>query len=46
MAVETGLAEGLDYDRRQFELLLGTDDAAAGMAAFLEDDVEPEFTGT
>lgn len=46
MAVETGLAEGLDYDRRQFELLLGTDDAAAGMAAFLEDDAEPEFTGT
>lgn len=45
MAVQTGLQEGLEYDRRQFAPLLSTEDAAEGMRAFAEDDYEPEFKG-
>lgn len=44
MAVQTGLEEGLDYDRQLFEGLLETEDHAEGAAAFAEDR-EPEFEG-
>ncbi|ELY64985.1 enoyl-CoA hydratase/isomerase family protein [Natrinema versiforme] len=44
MAVQTGLEEGLAYDRQLFEGLLETEDHAEGAAAFAEDR-EPEFEG-
>ncbi|MGQ3412522.1 enoyl-CoA hydratase/isomerase family protein [Natrinema sp. LN54] len=44
MAVQTGLEEGLEYDRQLFEGLLETEDHAEGAAAFSEDR-EPEFDG-
>lgn len=44
MAVQTGLEEGLEYDRQLFAELLETADHAEGAAAFSEDR-EPEFEG-
>ncbi len=35
-AYELGLAEGLDYERRQFLLAFGSEDKAEGMRAFIE----------
>lgn len=35
-ALETSLAEGLQYERRVFQALFGTSDQQEGMAAFLE----------
>lgn len=45
VAVQTGLREGLEFDRQQFGPLLGTEDAQEGMRAFAEDDYEPTFRG-
>jgi enoyl-CoA hydratase len=36
MAFETGLAAGLEHERRLFYLLFGTDDQKEGMAAFVD----------
>jgi len=46
MAVQTTLAEGREYDRRQSEILLDTDDHAEAARAFVEDDIEPTFEGS
>src|SRR5690606_22848771 len=35
-AEEVGLTEGLDYEKRNFYLLFGTEDKAEGMSAFVE----------
>jgi enoyl-CoA hydratase len=43
-AFETPLAAGLDYERRNFYLALASDDAAEGLAAFLEKR-KAEFEG-
>lgn len=45
VAVQTGLAEGREYDRRQFQPLFETEDFEEGTRAFAEDDYEPEFKG-
>lgn len=45
MATETGLEEGIEYDRRTFEPLLNTDDHREGVRAFEEEGYEPEFEG-
>ncbi|WP_254522175.1 enoyl-CoA hydratase/isomerase family protein [Natrinema caseinilyticum] len=44
MAVQSGLNEGLRYDRQLFVELLNTEDHAEGAAAFAEDR-DPEFEG-
>ncbi|MFC6719272.1 enoyl-CoA hydratase/isomerase family protein [Natrialbaceae archaeon GCM10025810] len=44
VAVETGLEEGLRYDREQFSTLLNTEDFEEGAAAFSEKR-DPEFEG-
>lgn len=44
MAVNSGLEEGIAYDRSRFQELLRTEDHAEGAAAFSEDR-EPEFEG-
>jgi enoyl-CoA hydratase/carnithine racemase len=43
-AEETGLAAGLDYERRLYELAMATDDRVEGMTAFIEKR-RPEFRG-
>ena len=43
-AAELPLAAGLDYERRAFFLLFGTDDQSEGMAAFVEKRA-PHWTG-
>ena len=35
-AFETGLAQGIDFERRLFHGLFGTEDQKEGMAAFVE----------
>ena len=45
MAVETGLREGRQYDRKLANPLFETEDHEKGARAFAEDDYEPEFTG-
>lgn len=45
VATQTGLREGVQYDRKQFESLLDTEDHEKGAKAFAEDDYEPEFKG-
>lgn len=45
MAVQAGLTEGRQYDRRQATSLLDTEDHAAAARAFAEDDFEPTFEG-
>lgn len=44
LSTQTGLREGIEYDRRRGQELLGTEDAHEGMVAFAEDR-EPEFEG-
>jgi enoyl-CoA hydratase len=43
-ALESGLSEGLHYERRVFHALFATDDQKEGMAAFAEKR-DPRFTG-
>ncbi|MFI1508073.1 enoyl-CoA hydratase-related protein [Streptomyces sp. NPDC020597] len=43
-ALETGLRDGIRYERRVFHALFATDDQKEGMAAFLEKR-PPRFTG-
>jgi enoyl-CoA hydratase/carnithine racemase len=45
IAMQTGLEEGIAYDRQQFEPLLSTEDHEKGARAFAEDDYEPTFKG-
>lgn len=45
IATQTGLDEGIEYDRQQFEPLLATDDHEEGARAFAEDGYEPTFKG-
>ncbi|WP_323173350.1 enoyl-CoA hydratase/isomerase family protein [Natrialba sp. PRR66] len=45
IAAQTGVEEGVAYDRQQFESLLETEDHKEGVRAFAEDDYEPTFTG-
>ncbi|MFB6347154.1 MAG: 3-hydroxyacyl-CoA dehydrogenase/enoyl-CoA hydratase family protein [bacterium] len=42
---DAGLDAGITMEREAFGLLLTTDDLLEGMAAFGEDDVEPDFKG-
>lgn len=44
MAEETGLAEGVKFERRIYHAIFGTDDKNEGMTAFLEKR-EPRFSG-
>ena len=41
---EATLTEGLDYERKAFTILAGTEDRAEGIAAFFEKR-DPEFKG-
>jgi enoyl-CoA hydratase/carnithine racemase len=43
-AEETGLAAGLEQERRLYELAMATDDRVEGMRAFLEKR-KPEYRG-
>jgi enoyl-CoA hydratase/carnithine racemase len=43
-AFESDLANGLDYERRLFELAMATEDRVEGMTAFIEKR-PPEFKG-
>ena len=43
-AFESPLSEGLDYERKMFYMLFGTEDQKEGMAAFVEKR-KPEFKG-
>jgi enoyl-CoA hydratase/carnithine racemase len=43
-AEETGLAAGLEHERRLYELAMATEDRVEGMDAFLEKR-KPEFKG-
>ena len=43
-ADETGLAAGLDQERRLYELAMATEDRVEGMTAFL-DKRKPDFRG-
>ncbi|MFB6310392.1 MAG: enoyl-CoA hydratase/isomerase family protein [Salinirussus sp.] len=45
LASQTGLREGIEWDRKAIEPLLGTEDHEKGARAFAEDDYEPEFKG-
>lgn len=45
VAVQSGLREGLKYDRTSFGPLSETRDHEEGVRAFAEDDYEPEFVG-
>jgi enoyl-CoA hydratase/carnithine racemase len=44
MMEETGLAAGLESERRHYELAMATEDRVEGMRAFLEKR-EPKFEG-
>ena len=43
MSDQTNLKSGLDFERRQFQSLFGTDDQKEGMSAFIEKRA-PQFT--
>ena len=43
-ADESGLSEGLEHERRLFELAMATEDRIEGMGAFLEKR-KPDFKG-
>lgn len=43
-AFETGLSEGLDYERKMFYMLFGTEDQKEGMKAFIEKR-KAQYTG-
>ncbi len=45
LATQVGLEEGIAWDRKAIEPLLGTEDHEKGARAFAEDDYEPEFEG-
>lgn len=45
LANQVNLREGIEFDNKSFEPLLGTEDFEEGARAFAEDDYEPEFTG-
>lgn len=45
IASQTGLEEGIEYDRQQFKPLLSTEDHEEGARGFAEDDYEPVFKG-
>jgi enoyl-CoA hydratase/carnithine racemase len=45
MAVQSGLNEGREYDYQQVQPLFGTDDHAAAVRGFAEEDFDPTFEG-